>query len=94
MADKYFRFSFVPDNYSQYNQYSGKNETDEVQMYSDIATLLQIGIRNGYQYHVHSDGYAVMLDFNYENAEMAGATLEWLGLDEYICGPETEEDVE
>ena len=84
MHDKYSCFSFCLDDYRESSSLYGEKEVDYIKMFSDISDVLRIGLKNGYQFHVHSDGYCIMLDYNYDSPEMAGCTLEWIGDDEYI----------
>ena len=84
MYKNFDRFSFCPDNYKERREPYGPEEVNEYLMNEDFATFIRIALKNGYQCRVFSDGYCLICDYNYREPELAGATLEWVGEDEYI----------
>ena len=78
MDQKHSTFTFFREDYRE------KGEVNEIAMFSDICEFIRIAIRNGYQMRVCSDGLAVIVEFNQQDALLTGVTLEWIGDDEYV----------
>lgn len=85
MSDKkYERMCFCEESYKKYYDYSKKKEVDESSMWDDIKDFMRIAVKNGYQMRVTFDGMTVIIDYNYQDQSMSGASLEWIGDDEYV----------
>lgn len=96
---KYNRFTFAPDDYKKPGVHTGLfPDEDEVkwdEMWKDCASFVRLAIKNSYQCHVWHDGYTLVVDYNYLDESIAGATLEWVGENEYVESynkPEEEEE--
>lgn len=80
----YNRITFDPEAYGA-NTYDPKSIEDaKNDIFFEMSSVLNVLLRNGYQARVHSDGYCVMIDYNYKNPELAGCDLLFVGEDEYI----------
>lgn len=80
----YNRITFDPTAYgaNTYDPKSMGNAKNDI--FIDMSSILNVLLRNGYQAKVHSDGYCVMIDYVYNNPEMAGCELLFVGENEYI----------
>ena len=84
MEGKYNTISFCETDYTEYNDYSHKNEVNHTEMYEDILSFIRIAIKNGYQMRIWNDGLTTVIEYNYADENMSGVSLEWLGEDEYV----------
>lgn len=66
----------------KYNMITFSSKADD--MWADIAAVLKILLKNGYVAVVRDDGLTTWIEFNHDDPQMSGVTLEWLGEDEYI----------
>ena len=84
MGQKYETICFCEENYKEHYSYSDRKEVNETRMYEDITDFIRIAIKNGYQMKIGYDGMTVIIEYNYADEGMAGASLEWLGENEYV----------
>ena len=77
---KYNIIAFSEKDYAPKITMSGVTKDND--MWADIATILRILLRNGYQAAVRDDGVTVWVEFNYRDINMCGISLEWIDGDE------------
>ena len=67
---------------------------NEIEMWNDIRDFIRIILKQDYMFKMYCDeqGFGIyVIQQNYKDDELSGATLEWLGENEYI---ETEAQTE
>lgn len=84
MNKRYNSFSFCRNDYEDEDPTTGKKEVNEYMMYEDIKNFLRIAIKNGYQCRIWDDGLTVVVEYDYQDRDLANSSLEWLSQDEYV----------
>ena len=84
MSDTHSVICFCEENYKQYYDYSHKKEVNETAMWDDIKEFMRVAVKNGYQMKVSFDGLTVIIEYDYVDGSMSGASLVWLGENEYV----------
>ena len=88
--DKYNMITFCPKTYERFAMTDTAKAEDE--MWADITAVLKILLQNGYVAVVRDDGLTTWIEFNHDDPQISGVTLEWLGEDEYIARAEDGQD--
>lgn len=68
-------------------------DDNEQKMWEDINIFLQILIHNQYQIKLYSDGYTIVIEYDYDpSLGFGNDSLYWVGENEYIEKIISEED--
>ena len=82
MYAKFNVISFCRETYKERCGYS--EEINEIKMFDDIASFIQVALKNGYQMRIWDDGMTVVIEYNCQDESLGGVSLEWVGEDEYV----------
>ena len=94
MDSKFNAISFCKESYKDFYDCLGKESLNETKLFEDIAAFIKVAIQNGYQMKIWNDGLTIVIEYNHQDESLSGASLEWLGENEYVMiyGEEDEGD--
>lgn len=93
MSNKYSEISFCETDYSASTsvaRYGQRDDVDYDAMFKDIGKFIEIALRNGYQMKIWRDEYTISIEYNYQDENLGGVKLCWVGEDEYVTTGDVE----